>query len=110
MRFKFLILPISALLTLGCGTYYSNLVIENKSRDTIRRVTVVYPNGQEEFGDIEPGNQVVFTSHVSGEGSPLLLFDYLGRRVTVDTCYYTATFPPRGTITVYNDRVERRCE
>lgn len=100
----------SFLLLSSCDAYFSNLRIENRSRSPVENLTIEYASHNDRLGRIEPGEEIIFTKHVSGEGAPVIRFDIRGRPVTFETCYYTATLPPRGVITIRDDSVDRRCE
>ncbi len=97
------------LLLGGCGDYFSNLRIRNRGSMPADDLVIRYGTGSDRLGTVEPGGEVTFTRHIPGEGAPTIHFVTGGQSRSFETCYYTGGFPPRGVITIFDNRIERRC-
>jgi hypothetical protein len=103
-------LVLTAFITGGCDKYFSDLKIVNGSKVTIENLKIEYDGKVQDLRNIPPGSEIVFRNHVGGEGAPIIRFKHGDITKSIETCYYTATFPPRGTIRILDDSFERQCE
>lgn len=101
---------LMAWLLISCDRYFSSLTIVNDGTSIVENVSIEANGYRYEMTDISPGENAFFSHHVSGEGVPILRFRQRGISKTFEACYYTATLPPEGRITIHDNRVERRCD
>lgn len=104
------ILLVLPLVLSSCSLYISNITIINQGRTNLQRVTISSNDTTYRLGDIEIGETIVVREHFGGDGAPVLRFRQAGIDRSFEVCYYTETIPPAGQITIFDDKIERRCD
>ncbi|QIK78668.1 hypothetical protein G7077_06915 [Sphingomonas piscis] len=94
----------------GCDLYFSNLQIVNKADSRVVGLTISDGRKTWKLRDLDRGERVTFSGHLSGEGGPNISWTWRGRRFSEDGCYYTSGSPAKGTITIAGEKLRYRCQ
>jgi hypothetical protein len=110
MKRASIVLALGVTLGLGgCDRVFSDLVIKNDSSRRVTDIVIKYEEWSSQLGDLEPGSQITFNGHISGEGAPMIFYTIRNKRLSYETCYYTGGSPARGEVTIRDDGATRIC-
>src|SRR3954470_24292667 len=93
----------------SCNFYFSHFRLVNGSDSQVLGLIVSDGRKTWKLGDLNRGQQVNFSGHLSGEGGPSILWVWRGKRFSGSGCYYTEGMPAKGTITIAGDKLLYHC-
>jgi hypothetical protein len=94
----------------GCDFYFSNLQIVNGTNNRVVGLTISDGRKKWKLRDLDRGERVTFSGHLTGEGGPHISWVWRSKRFSGNGCYFTGGSPAKGNITIVGEKLRYRCQ